>query len=124
LGTDDSPAILSYLKFNVEELDGSVTSATLRVFVTTAVIPFNVAQVADNDWSQDSITYNNAPPIGPIINSSGTISGGAWVEIDVTDYVSGDGAFSLALLADAAGRNLFSSSESGNGPELVVTTGP
>ncbi|MAT99780.1 MAG: hypothetical protein CL608_21785 [Anaerolineaceae bacterium] len=124
LGTDDSPDILSYLKFNVEELDGSVASATLRVFVTTAVTPFNVAQVADNGWSQDGITYDNAPTVGPIINSSGAISSGTWVEIDVTSTINGDGTFSLALLADAAGRNLFSSSESGNGPELVVTTGP
>ena len=124
LGTDDSPDMLSYLKFNVAGLDGSVVSATLRVFVTTAVSPFNIAQVADNNWSQNSLTYNTAPAIGSIINSSGAISSNSWVEINVTSTINGDGTFSLALLADAAGRNLFSSSESGSGPELVVVTGP
>lgn len=124
LGTDDSPDMLSYLKFNVTGLDGSVVSATLRVFVTTAVSPFNIAQVADNNWSQTSLTYNTAPATGSIINNSGTISSNSWVEIDVTSAINGDGTFSLALLADAAGRNLFSSSESGSGPELVVVTGP
>ncbi len=124
LGTDDSPDMLSYLKFNVAGLDGSVVSATLRVFVTTAVSPFNIAQVADNNWSQTSLTYNTAPATGSIINNSGAISSNSWVEIDVTSAINGDGTFSLALLADAAGRNLFSSSESGSGPELVVVTGP
>ena len=124
LGTDDSPDILSYLKFNVAGLDGPVASATLRVFVTTAVAPFNVAQVVDNSWSQATLTYSDAPATGPIINGSGAISGGTWVEIDVTSYINGDGTFSVALLADTSGRNLFNSSETGNGPELVVVTAP
>jgi hypothetical protein len=123
LSTDDAPDIRSYLKFNVAGLDGSVASATLRVFVTTAAASFDVAEIADNGWSQGSITYNTAPATGTVINGSGTISSG-WIEIDVTGYINGDGTFSLALLADGAGRNLFDSAETGNGPELVVVTGP
>jgi hypothetical protein len=123
LVTDNAPDILSYLKFNVAGLDGSVTSATLRVFVTTAAAPFDVAEVADNGWSQGSITYSNAPATGTVISGSGAISGG-WVEIEVTSYINGDGTFSVALLADGTGRNLFNSAETGNGPELVVETGP
>jgi hypothetical protein len=123
LSTDDAPDIRSFLKFNVAGLDGSVASATLRIFATTAAVPFDVAEVADNGWSQTSITYSNAPTAGAVINSSGAISSG-WIEIDVTSYVNGDGTFSLALLADSAGRNLFDSAETGNGPELIVVTGP
>ncbi|MAU00440.1 MAG: hypothetical protein CL608_25135 [Anaerolineaceae bacterium] len=123
LSTDDAPDIRSYLKFNVAGLDGSVASATLRVFVTTAAAPFEVAEVADNGWSQGSITYNTAPATGAAINDSGAINSG-WVEIDVTSAISGDGTFSLALLANGTGRNLFDSAETGNGPELVVVTAP
>jgi hypothetical protein len=123
LSTDDAPDIRSFLKFNVAGLDGSVASATLRIFVTTAAAPFDVAEVTDNGWSQGSITYSNAPAVGAVIGGSGAISSG-WLEIDVTSYVNGDGTFSLALLADSAGRNLFDSAETGNGPELVVVTGP
>ena len=124
LGTDNAPDIRSYLKFDVTGLDGSVASATLRLFVTTAAAPFDVAEVADNSWSQASITYSNAPTAGALINGSGSVSGGTWIEIDVTSYISGDGTFSLALLPDGSGRNLFDSAETGNGPELVVVTGP
>ena len=124
LGTDDVPDIRSYLKFNVAGLDGSVASATLRVFVNSGTAAFDAAQVADNGWVESSITYSNAPAVGAVINGSGTVSSGTWVEIDVTSYINGDGTFSLALLTTGVGRDLFSSSEGINGPELVVVTGP
>jgi hypothetical protein len=124
LGTDDAPDILSYLKFNVAGLDGPVASATLRVFVTSGNAAFDVAQVADNGWTEGSITYSNAPAAGAVINGSGAFSTSTWVEIDVTSYVNGDGTFSLGLLPDANGRNLFSSDEGADAPELVVVTGP
>ncbi|WP_420644827.1 DUF7594 domain-containing protein [Candidatus Leptofilum sp.] len=124
LGTDDSPDILSFLKFNVTGLDGSVASATLRVFVTSGNAEFDVAQVADVSWTQASITYNTAPTVGTVIDSSGAVVTGSWVELDVTSYISGDGTFSMALIDNVVGRNLYSSNESGNGPELVIETGP
>ena len=124
MGTDNAPDIRSYLKFDVTGLDGSVTSATLRVFVTSGNAAFDVAQVADNSWSQTSITYNTAPTVGAVIDGSGTVVTGTWVEIDVTSYISGEGTFSMALIDNVAGRNLYSSAESGNGPELIIETGP
>lgn len=124
LGTDDVPDILSFLKFNVAGLDGSVASATLRVFVNSGSATFDAAQVADNSWVESTITYSNAPAAGAVINGSGAVSSGDWVEIDVTSYISGDGTFSLALLPTGVGRNLFSSDEGANGPELVIVTGP
>ena len=124
LGTDDVPDIRSYVKFDVVGLDGAVNSATLRVFVSSGSVTFDAAQVADNSWVETSITYSNAPAVGAVINGSGTVSSGTWVEIDVTSYISGDGTFSLALLPTGIGRDLFSSNESGSGPELVVVTGP
>jgi hypothetical protein len=124
LGTDDSPDILSFLKFNVAGLDGSVASATLRVFVTSGSATFDAAQVADNSWVQSTITYSNAPATGAIINGSGAVTSGTWVEIDVTSTINGEATFSFALLPTGVGRDLFSSSEAGNGPELVVVTAP
>lgn len=124
LGTDDVPNVASFLKFNVAGLNGPVASATLRVYVTSGNIAFNVAQVADNTWTEGSITYNNAPASGAVVNGSGTFGSGTWVEINVTSYISGNGTFSLALLPNGLGRNLFSSAEGANAPELVVVTGP
>ena len=124
LGTDDAPEIRSYLKFNVASLDGSVASATLRLFVSSGSAAFDVAQVSDNSWTQSGITFSSAPLPGVVVNGSGTFSSGTWVEIDVTSYISGDGTFSLTLLPVGIGRVLFDSAEAGNSPELVVVTGP
>jgi hypothetical protein len=123
LGTDNAPDILSFLKFNVAGLDGTVASATLRLFVTSGSASFNAVEVASTTWSESSITYNTAPATGAVINGSGTVASG-WLEIDVTSYINGNGTFSLALLANSAGRNLFDSAEAVNGPQLIVVTGP
>ncbi len=123
LGTDGSPIIRSYLKFNVSGLDGSVASATLRVFMLSGNVPFDVAQVSNTSWSESSINYSNAPAIGSVINGSGSASSG-WIEIDVTSAISGNGTVSLALLSNNSNLNLFSSAEGANGPELVIVTAP
>ncbi|MBK8905884.1 MAG: DNRLRE domain-containing protein [Anaerolineaceae bacterium] len=123
MGTDASPVIRSYLKFNVSGLDGPVASATLRVYVNSGSAPFDVAQVNSNSWSENSINYNNAPAVGGVINSAGSVSSG-WLEIDVTGAINGDGTFSMVLLSSSSQRNLFSTDEGANQPELVVVTGP
>ncbi|MBK8905883.1 MAG: DNRLRE domain-containing protein [Anaerolineaceae bacterium] len=123
LSTDASPDIRSYLKFNVSGLDGAVGSATLRLFVESGSGPFDITQVGSNSWSEGSITYSNAPATGSVISGSGTVSSG-WLEIDVTSAISGDGTFSMALLSNSSIRNLFSSAEGANGPELVIVTAP
>lgn len=123
MGTDASPVIRSYLKFNVSGLDGPVASATLRVFVDNGSAPFDVAQVNTNSWSENSINYSNAPAIGSVINGTSSVSSG-WIEIDVTSAISGDGTVSMVLVSNSTQRNLFSTDEGANQPELVVVTGP
>ncbi len=123
MGTGTAPIIRSYLKFNVSGLDGPVASARLRVYLNSGNAPFDVAQVNTNSWSENSITYNNAPAVGSVLNGTGAVSVG-WIEIDVTSAISGDGTFSLALVSNSTQRNLFSTDEGANPPELVVVTGP
>jgi len=123
MSTDSSPVIRSYLKFNVSGLDGPVAEATLRVYLNSGTAPFDVAQVATNSWSEGSINYSNAPAVGSVINGVSSVSSG-WIEIDVTSAISGDGTFSMVLVSNSTLRNLFSTDEGANAPELVVVTGP
>ena len=80
------------------------------------------AGVADNSWVETSINYSNAPVLGDVINGSGAVSAGSYVEIDVTSYVTGYSTLSLAVIADEIGRNLYNSREGVNPPELVIVT--
>ena len=120
LGTDDLPVMASYLRFDVQGVGNNVSSATLRVYVNSGSAGFAVAEVADNSWVESNISYSNAPAIGTVINNSGAVITGSYIEIDVTAYVNGDGTLSLALIADEIGRNIFNSRESTNPPELVI----
>lgn len=121
LSLDAAPDIWSLLRFNVTGLPGSVTGATLRLFTTTdSSVGLTAAGVVDNSWGETAVTYNTAPTPGSPLNSSGSITAGSWVEIDVTGHITGDGQFSLALTSSDANRIVLNSRETANPPELVV----
>ncbi|UCD96174.1 MAG: DNRLRE domain-containing protein [Candidatus Bathyarchaeota archaeon] len=61
--------MIIWLKFNLSDVpDGAViTSAILQLKCNSAPEPFNVSShfCSDNDWTEASITYNNAPWYDP-----------------------------------------------------------
>jgi hypothetical protein len=51
----------SYLRFDVTQLTGSVTKATLRLYADNRDrFGYTVRSVASTDWSEGGITYTNA----------------------------------------------------------------
>ncbi|WP_420632226.1 DUF7594 domain-containing protein [Candidatus Leptofilum sp.] len=121
LTTDATPEMYSLVRFNVTGLGGSVADATLRLFVQSDSTPgFAILQVADNSWVETAVTHATAPANGSLINSSGSFTAGTWVEIDVSNYVTGDGLFSFAVTSSDGNRLMFSSREGTNPPELLV----
>ena len=42
-------------------------------------------------WGDRTITWNNAPALGPVVASSGPTAAGKWLSIDVTPLVVGNG---------------------------------
>ena len=126
LRIDGSPIVRSYLRFNVQGLSGTVTRATLRIFANSATSSSCVANiVGDNTWSESTINYSNAPPLGSALGSSGPISTGTWLSMDVTTYVTGNGTYSLALTTPGGTAVSLASRESGaNAPQLIIETSP
>ncbi len=110
----------SYLRFDVANLSGTVTGATVRLYSKdTSPTGFEVRAVADGSWGEQMITYNNAPPPGPVVASAPRAAADAFVSVDVTPLVSGVGAVNLAVTA--ANRLRFASRESGGlAPQLIV----
>ncbi len=115
----------SYLKFSVSGLSGSVSSATLRLYVTDPSpdggTPFSVA---NSSWAEETLTWANRPVLGSALGSSvGAVSAGSWAEFDVTGLIRGDGTYALALTTTAADSTFFSSKEGSQPPQLVVVSG-
>lgn len=131
----------SYISFNLGALPtgAHVRKATLRLFVDSvaAAGQFDVYQV-DGPWTENGLTYRNAPALGrsatgshPVALSAANI--GQFVLIDITplvqDWVSGivpnDG---IALVQAGGGVFSFDSKENittSHHPELeIAITGP
>ena len=127
LSMQSSPALSGYLLFDPEGLPaGTVTSAILRMKSnTTSAHGFDIRAVADTTWSEQGITYANAPaPAGTILASTGAFTAGQWITVDVTAAVQGNGPVSFALTRVRTTPVSVSSKEAGAAfaPQLVVTT--
>jgi hypothetical protein len=125
LRADGSPIVNSYLRFAVQGLSGSVTSATLRVYAnSSSSTGYNVAGVSSNTWGEKTITYSNAPPVGSTLGKSGAFSAGVWTNVNVTAYVTGNGSYNMAIVETGSTAVSFASREAGaNAPQLVVVAG-
>jgi acid phosphatase type 7 len=113
----------TYLRFVVTGVRGRVTAATLRVFVTSKLTRgFAVAAADDVGLDERTTADANAPGVGEIVGSSGTVTGKGWSFVSVTPLVEGDGSVTLALLAPED-VTTFASRESGAEAQLIVRTG-
>lgn len=124
LRISQSPTMRAYLRFNVSRVSGSITSARLFLHANSdSTTGLSVAGVTDHSWSEGNLTYSKAPALGSVIQSSGPFEAGAWVVMDVSHYVTGNGTWDFVVIArDNTGISL-SSRKSSNVPQLVIVTG-
>jgi hypothetical protein len=73
-------------------------------------------------WSESTITWNDAPALGPTIATIGTAPLGAWIEVDVTSAVTGNGSYSFGASSTSTSSLRMSSKEGIDPPQLVITT--
>ncbi len=117
---DGSPILNSYLRFTVSGV-GTTTSAVLRFYAESASSSgVSVHSVADTTWSESLMTYNNAPPMGPILTTTGSFAAASWVSVDVSSVVHGDGTYSFALTETGGTALKITSREGTNKPQLIT----
>jgi hypothetical protein len=124
LRTDASPKLeRSYLRFDVRPLRGVVTRATLRLYANSHDRVGFTVRSATTDWTEDRITYADAPVPGALVGSSGPVARGSWTSVDVTSLVPGEGMTGFVLTAGSASAGQYASRERGTAaPQLVVET--
>src|SRR5215213_8074873 len=124
LKADASPSFSSYLRFNVAELSGTITKATLRLYTTSSsATGFELKQVTDQTWEEGQITFANAPAPGSTIGSSGNFATGTWTSMNVTPLITGNGVYDLALTTTSTATLNFSSRDAiSNQPQLIIET--
>ena len=125
------PIYRLYFKFNVPALSGTITSAKLRLYVTTASTSLQTAYaVTDTTWIESGtggMTWTTAPAIGAAGPSAVAASPvNTYIEIPVSPSAIHSGALtSIAVKGSTTTSAYFNSRESAtNKPELVIVTGP
>jgi chitodextrinase len=124
LKADTTPVFQSYLRFNVGDISGTVTGATLRLYTTSSsAVGYQIKRVNNQGWEEGSLTLDVAPAPGTVIGSSGNFAMGSWTSVDVSALVTGPGIYDFALTTASTATLNFNSREAGsNQPQLVVET--
>jgi hypothetical protein len=118
-----SANLASNLEFLVPALDGDVQSAKLRLYVTDASADGVRVRATAHGWSESKLTWNNRPAVtSGNLDSVTSFPSGAWLVLDVTDAVTGQGRVSLQVDSLGTDGSAFNTAESSLDPRLVITT--
>ncbi|MEQ1759726.1 MAG: MBG domain-containing protein [Vicinamibacterales bacterium] len=123
----NSPVYRSYLKFSVAGLTGTVTTAKLRLWATTANSAGILVHSAASGWTETTLTWSNAPAMGAQQGSAGAIAKNTWVEIALPPSLfTGNQDYTLVLVGKNSSSMYFSSKEgtAANRPQLVLSVAP
>jgi DNA-binding beta-propeller fold protein YncE len=124
LQVDHSPVKDFLLKFNVAGIAGRrIASARLRLFCSDKADRGGEFHWIDNNWSERTVTWNNAPVPDPaVVASLGPVKALAWVEVDLGSWIKEDGFYSLRVSSPSTdGADYRSREKIGLEPELVLT---
>ncbi len=120
---------VTYLKFNVEGIGLVPSSARLRLYVTDVSSNAGLIFKVNNNfngtsepWTEDTITWDNAPTVTgtPVSSTNATQPG--WVEFDLLGAVLENGIYSFAIQNRSPDKVLYASRETEEAPQLVIET--
>jgi hypothetical protein len=128
-----TPTKVTYLKFDLTGVTGTVTGANVAVTTTSNTYSGSPSAqdlyaVADTTWSESTMTYATAPTLG---SKLGSIAGGSKASTTYTVTIPASVVqaavgkqLTVAIKAAAADAFYVNSKEAGSGrPQLVVTAG-
>jgi|GEM_PF-3246953 len=124
----------AYIKFDLDGYSEPIGSAKLYIYghlVGETTESLQVKGLEDNDWSESTITWNNKPADGSLLQEIPIDPVWKWHEIDVTGYVkdkltSGDNA-GFALVqpgTDGTSLDFYSKESPYNKPHLILNPPP
>ncbi len=126
--TDNSPISHFLMMFNVAGTSGRIIShAALRLYNNDPSALGGNFFTTGLTWSESTVTWNNAPPLGTFIQSLGRVSGSKtapqYYDVDATSVITGDGQYAFRTTSSSSDGADYISKEgaSGKGPQLIIT---
>src|SRR5881296_2815424 len=113
LRVDASPAMRTYIRFDVDLRSVNVRHVSLLLWGRTPLRRGYQVRLAEGRWSERRVTFANAPMFSPEFVASGPIRAKAWKAVDVTSLITGDEhSLSLVLNTPSLSGAEFASRES------------
>jgi len=131
LAVDKPSRKQSFLRFTVSGLPSGapITDAKLQLYVVNqSVNSGGIFNSTTNTTWPEGITWNTKPTIdGPQLASLGPSTVGAFVSINLTSFITGNGDYSFAITSPSGNSDTFGfTSRDGsiaeNRPQLIITT--
>jgi hypothetical protein len=121
LRASGSPTVRSYLRFDLAGVVGAVTSARLRLYVSSGSSLGYDVRGGNKSFNEKTVTYQNAPAVTAVVRSSGPLPVG-WSEVDVTPLITARAA-SIAVTSASITTIIVASRENLTfSPALDVVT--
>jgi hypothetical protein len=126
---NDEDVQIAYLRFVVDDIDGEILTASLRMLaVEGSDYAGDVFVVDDGDpemgmqWTEDTLTFNNAPAVqGDPVATVAAAPSATYVSFDVTSAVALGMSHSFAITTMSADEIEYASKEGEEAPVLIVT---
>jgi len=121
-----STIMVSYLRFDLSGVTGTIQSASLRLMANSSTsLGFSAYGVADTTWGEKTIVYTNAPPLAATATgSSGPITAGVVASVEIRGLATpAEGGLLSVALSGTGTQESLASRESTNPPQLVLTVG-
>ncbi len=113
----------TFARFRVSGISGTVTRATLRLYVSNATRNGPAVYKTSTAWSEKRVSWKRRPsPASKPRDDKGALSRNRWVTWDVTPWVRADGTYSFALKQRGRDAIGFKSRETTKAPILVINT--
>ena len=111
-GTDADPVLNGLIRFNVTGLGGKkVTGASLSLCTQNASDKGGNFYTADSQWAEKTVTWSNAPAAGTLIASLPNTTYKACFAINLSSYITGEGAYSLRIDSTSTDGGAYYSKE-------------
>ncbi len=113
-------------KFDLKDIT-DMSSAKLKMRVArSGKAKHTIYYIADDNWSENNITWANSPEFGEIVTQFEPVSEGSWTKIDITERciqeIESDGVLSLGIWTEDNDHIQYYSKEakSGNEPRILI----
>ncbi len=122
LRADAAPRTVSYLRFNVRGVAGTVLRAVLQVYAYEGSADGPAIYPAGNRWSESGLTWGRRPwSSRRALADAGVVRSHSWISYNVTRGVRHNGKYSFALATSSTDGTSLYSRESRYQPRLILT---